>query len=170
MYNLAYNITPDEVFNGHSEVRNRVVAHIFKELGLIEQWGSGINRIITACVEQGLQTPKIAEQNDFFDVEIIRPRPITTDYDRLVDDKPSDTVGLPSENAPAANDYERLTNEKKVILLFLLERNSISRKEATELIGLKNTKTYEILTELVHDNLIQKNGQGRTITRKEGEK
>ena len=72
------------------------------------------------------------------------------------------------------NDYERLTNEKKVILLFLLERNRISRKEATELIGLKNTKTYEILTEMVDENLIEKHGQGRstfyTITRKEGEK
>ena len=181
---LPHSITMEDVFNGRSEVRNRVVAHIFKELGLIEQWGSGINRIITACVEQGLQTPKIAEQNDFFDVEIIRLRPITTDYDQLEDDKPSDTVGLPSENAPAANDYERLrtitndyerlTNEKKVILLFLLERNRISRKEATELIGLKNTKTYEILTEMVDENLIEKHGQGRstfyTITRKEGEK
>ena len=84
---LPHSITMEDVFNGRSEARNRVVAHIFKELGLIEQWGSGINRIITACVEQGLQTPKIAEQNDFFDVEIIRPRPITTDYYRLEDDK-----------------------------------------------------------------------------------
>ncbi len=181
---LPHSITMEDVFNGRSEARNRVVAHIFKELGLIEQWGSGINRIITACVEQGLQTPKIAEQNDFFDVEIIRPRLITDDYGQFADNKPSDTVGLPSENPPAtndyerlrtiANDYERLTNEKKVILIFLLEKNKISRKEATELIGLKNTKTYEILTELVDENLIEKHGQGRstfyTITIKKGEK
>ncbi len=45
----------------------------------IEQWGSGINRIISACEEHGLQTPKIAEQNDFFDIEFYRPRTITDD-------------------------------------------------------------------------------------------
>jgi ATP-dependent DNA helicase RecG len=78
---LPYNITIEDVFNGRSEARNRVVAHVFKELNLIEQWGSGINRIITACEELGLQTPKIAEQNDFFDIEFYRP--ITTDYDQL---------------------------------------------------------------------------------------
>ena len=74
---LPNSITMEDVFNGRSEARNRVIAHVFKELGLIEQWGSGINRIIGACLEQGLQTPNIAEQNDFFDIEFYRPRPIT---------------------------------------------------------------------------------------------
>jgi ATP-dependent DNA helicase RecG len=45
---LPYNITIEDIFNGRSEAKNRVVAHIFKELGLIEQWGSGINRIINS--------------------------------------------------------------------------------------------------------------------------
>ncbi|WP_205461787.1 ATP-binding protein [Mangrovibacterium lignilyticum] len=76
---LPNTITIEDALNGRSEARNRVVAHVFKELGLIEQWGNGINRIVTACVEHGLQTPTIAEKNDFFDVELIRPRTITTD-------------------------------------------------------------------------------------------
>lgn len=76
---LPYNITIEDIFSGRSEARNRVVAHVFKELNLIEQWGSGINRIISACEEHGLQTPKIGEQNDFFDIEFYRPRTITDD-------------------------------------------------------------------------------------------
>ncbi|WP_159519760.1 RNA-binding domain-containing protein [Sunxiuqinia indica] len=100
---LPHNITIEDIFNGRSETRNRVLANTFKELGLIEQWGSGINRIINACKQYGLEVPKIEEQNDFFNVEIMRPkaessntnstqltvtnydrlRPITTDYDRL---------------------------------------------------------------------------------------
>lgn len=32
----------------------------------------GINRIISLCCETGLKTPKIAEVNDFFDVELLR--------------------------------------------------------------------------------------------------
>lgn len=70
---LPFNITIEDIFSGRSEARNRVVAHVFKELGLIEQWGSGISRIINACKDQGLEAPKIEEKNDFFDVEIIRP-------------------------------------------------------------------------------------------------
>lgn len=70
---LPYNITIEDIFSGRSEARNRIVAHVFKELGLIEQWGSGISRIINACKDQGLEAPRIAEKNDFFDAEIIRP-------------------------------------------------------------------------------------------------
>lgn len=60
------------------------------------------------------------------------------------------------------NDCERLSKEKQDILLYLLKKKKISRKEATQLIGLKNTKTYEIFTELLDENLIVKQGQGRS--------
>ena len=65
-------ITSQDIANGRSEARNKVIANIFKELGLIEQWGSGINRIKTICTTEGLQEPKIEEQNDFVDVEFFR--------------------------------------------------------------------------------------------------
>lgn len=69
---------------------------------MLEQWGSGISRIINACKDQGLPSPKIEEKNDFFDVELIRPRTITDDYERLADDKPSENVG-----------YRRIVMNKK---------------------------------------------------------
>lgn len=78
--------TMEDIFNGRSEARNRVVSNIFKELSLIEQWGTGIGRIITSCKEHGLDTPRISEQNDFFDIEIKRSKAITDDYGRLSDD------------------------------------------------------------------------------------
>ncbi|GAF05322.1 RNA-binding domain-containing protein [Saccharicrinis fermentans] len=86
---IPNNISLEDIFNGRSEARNRVVSNIFKELGLIEQWGSGINRIISACEEHELKTPKIAEENDFFDIEFYRPRTIT-------DEKMSGNVRKPS--------------------------------------------------------------------------
>ncbi|WP_217447550.1 ATP-binding protein [Maribellus comscasis] len=90
---LPSNITIEDIFNGRSEARNRVIALIFKELGLIEQWGSGINRIINACKEQGLPTPKIDEKNDFFDVEIIRSIPTDSDRFRLIAEGSSAETG-----------------------------------------------------------------------------
>ena len=36
---LPFNITIEDIFSGRSETRNRVVVHVFKELGLIESGG-----------------------------------------------------------------------------------------------------------------------------------
>jgi predicted HTH transcriptional regulator len=65
---------------------------ILKELGLIEQWGSGIARIKKSCLDIGLDEPKVEEMNDFVYVEFFRPIVSesvgevseTTDYDRIV--------------------------------------------------------------------------------------
>jgi predicted HTH transcriptional regulator len=38
-----------------------VLARVFKELGLIEQWGTGVQRMIAACTGAGLPEPELAE-------------------------------------------------------------------------------------------------------------
>jgi ATP-dependent DNA helicase RecG len=160
---LPSNITIEDIFNGRSEARNRVIAHIFKELGLIEQWGSGINRIINACKEQGLPTPNIEEKNDFFDVELIRPRPITDDYGRLANDKPSETVGLPS-------DYRRITvglpsdcnEQERAILESIIENGSIKSKQVGEILNIQESRTRELLRVMVKKKYIERHGQGRS--------
>lgn len=42
---------------GVSKLRNRVLGRVFHTIGLIEQWGSGIQRVFSACREAGLQAP-----------------------------------------------------------------------------------------------------------------
>jgi len=79
------------IFPNKSEGRNRILAKIFKELRLIEQWEPGLNRIIESCKEQGLNPPKIEEKNDFFDIELYRPK---QELPLISTDNPSDTVGL----------------------------------------------------------------------------
>ncbi len=66
-------INQADIESGRSDARNRVVANVFKELGLIEQWGSGIARIKKSCLDIGLKEPNIVEMNDFVDVEFFRP-------------------------------------------------------------------------------------------------
>ena len=67
-------VTVEDILRGRSEIRNKVIANVFKELGLIEQWGSGINRIMIACKKAGLEQPRIREGGDFVDVEFYRPK------------------------------------------------------------------------------------------------
>jgi ATP-dependent DNA helicase RecG len=43
-----------------------VIGRVFRELKLIEQWGSGLQRILAVCKKEGLKTPLIEEQNNQF--------------------------------------------------------------------------------------------------------
>lgn len=58
---LPFGMTVDDMRSGVSRIRNRVIARVFRELGYIEQWGSGIPRMTAACADAGLPPPKIEE-------------------------------------------------------------------------------------------------------------
>ncbi len=154
-------ITAEDIMSGRSEARNKVVANVFKELGLIEQWGSGISRIKMACKESGLKEPKIEEENDFVDVEFYRPIMDKNEY--LV----SNTVGKPLETDDCGrlrtitDDYAKLSEEERKVLLYLLENTTISRKEVLEVLAIKKTKAHKILASLVEKELIEREGKGR---------
>jgi hypothetical protein len=53
--------TIEEMKQGTSRIRNPVIARVFKELHLIEQWGTGVRRIFAEALELGLPEPKIEE-------------------------------------------------------------------------------------------------------------
>ena len=54
---LPFGLTLDDLPLGVSKLRNRVLARVFHELGLVEQWGSGAQRMIAACNDSGLAAP-----------------------------------------------------------------------------------------------------------------
>ena len=60
---LPYGITVDDLYKpGHpSKPRNKLIAQIFYDMGIIEKYGSGAQRMITACKEAGLPEPKFEE-------------------------------------------------------------------------------------------------------------
>jgi predicted HTH transcriptional regulator len=63
---LPFWQTIEKALAGSSRIRNRVIARVFRELRLIEQWGSGLRRIVEACQEHGLKPPLIEELNNQF--------------------------------------------------------------------------------------------------------
>ena len=71
---LPNGVTIDEVKLARSEIRNKVIARVFKELGYIEQWGSGISRMNELCLEANIEEPRVKESGDFFDIEFMRPK------------------------------------------------------------------------------------------------
>ena len=58
---LPFGLTVEDLHRGISKLRNRVIGRVFHALGLIEQWGSGVQRMTTACREAGLAPPVFEE-------------------------------------------------------------------------------------------------------------
>ena len=58
---LPFGMTFEDFKSGVSKIRNRVIARVFRELNLIEEWGSGYQRITTACQEGGYPQPEWEE-------------------------------------------------------------------------------------------------------------
>jgi predicted HTH transcriptional regulator len=71
---LAFGLTVEDILQGVSKVRNRVIGRVFKELGLIEQWGSGIGRMAAAYREAGLPEPRFEEVGRHFRVTVEKRR------------------------------------------------------------------------------------------------
>ncbi len=71
---LPFGQTIQKALQGFSKLRNRVIGRVFKELKLIEQWGSGLQRILAVSAQEGLKPPLIEEHNNQFRLTLYNER------------------------------------------------------------------------------------------------
>ena len=69
---IPFGMTVDEAMSGRSRPRNPVISRFFREAGLVEGWGSGLGRIVTACREAGLPDPVMSDNGDEVRLTIFR--------------------------------------------------------------------------------------------------
>jgi ATP-dependent DNA helicase RecG len=104
---LPFGLTVEDLRHGISKLRNRVIGRVFHALGLIEQWGSGIQRVTAACRDAGLAEPRLEEVATRFRVTRFTEqvgRPALDDTDQAIVDALSDEGGrLTSEIAPSSD-------------------------------------------------------------------
>ncbi len=84
---LPWGLTFEDLKAGVSKLRNPIIARVFNELGLIEQWGSGIKRMINACLEAGLEAPYFKETGPRIRVIFYKKKvsqPIMDDLDQFI--------------------------------------------------------------------------------------
>ena len=58
---LPFGLTLEDLKAGVSRIRNPVIARVFRELDLMEEWGSGYRRITAACDRRGYPYPEWTE-------------------------------------------------------------------------------------------------------------
>jgi len=67
---LPLGLSLETALSGVSQLRNKVLGRVFRELRLIEQWGSGLARMRDVCLQHGGSAPKFEELDLFFRVTL----------------------------------------------------------------------------------------------------
>ena len=129
---LPFGLTIEDLHHGISKLRNRVIGRVFHSLGLIEQWGSGVQRMTAACTEMGLAPPRLEEIATRFRVTIFTER-----------------VSPPA-----------LDKTDQAIVGALAGRKGLLTSEIAGMIGLTPRATRTRLARLVGSGLIREVGTG----------
>lgn len=74
---LPFGLSLDSALSGFSQLRNKIIGRVFKELGLIEQWGTGLNRMIEICQKRGISKPVFEEIDHYFKVTLFHDSKIS---------------------------------------------------------------------------------------------
>lgn len=93
---LPFGLTIEDILQGVSKLRNRVIGSVFRELKLVEQWGSGIQRMTSACLDAGLPAPAFEELGTHFRA-VISSRKVRAPY---ADDKDRRILDLLRDGQP----------------------------------------------------------------------
>ena len=143
---LYNGLTYEEVMNGHSKIRNKAIANIFSQMGLVEAWGSGVKRILNAAKEYGLPEPKFQEFDNMFRVELFR-----------------NSLPMTSENKHIGETSEKhgiveLNSTQQEIVKLLLENNQLSAAKLAEKIGVASRNIESNIKKLKEFGILVRHG------------
>jgi ATP-dependent DNA helicase RecG len=134
---LPIGITIEDLYKPHKSVlRNRLIAQIFFDVGLIERWGTGIQRIIDSCQKQNLPIPIFEEYQGF----------------RVIFRKPYDKEELRKLGL----------NERQIKAVEYVEKGgSITNREYQKLTLVSRKTATRDLTELLRKGIFKAVGRGK---------
>lgn len=123
---LPFGLSLDSALSGVSQLRNKVLGRVFRELHLTEHWGSGLKRMLETCHHQRIPFPKFQELDHFFRITL---------YPKL------------AKTIPSASWQES-------ILQYLQKHEKINAKTAQEIWKVTRRTTTTRLKEMCQDGLL----------------
>ncbi len=139
---LLPGMTIEELYdpNHSSKPRNKLIAQTFYDVGLIERYGSGIQRIMNACKSSNLPMPVFEEKFGGFLV-IFRKDAYTEEYLK--------ELGL---------------NERQIkAVMYVREKGKITNREYQELNTVSNKTAYLDLSNGVNKDVFISEGTGKQV-------
>ena len=131
----------EDFFSCSSMPRNRELMRVFKDLGLVEQLGSGMSRILQSYNRD------IFEISDHF-IKVIFPFSLSA----------NDNVAIGDNNGDINGDNR---SDRNKVLVLLEEKPGITAKEMSEQTGLSTRKISRIIRELRESEVIIRMGSNR---------
>lgn len=125
---LPFGQTLKKALSGYSRLRNRVIGRVFRELKLIEQWGSGLQRIIETCKKMGLEEPLFEEEHNQFRITLFSSK----------------------KRKILVNTWE------KKLINYLQENESIKSQEAAKLWKISDRATRTRLKKMMENGIIMR--------------
>jgi len=167
---LYGGITLKEVLSGASSIRNKAIATIFAQMHIIDDWGTGIKKIIDGCRDYGIRDPEFIELGTFFRVNIYRdnnPLAVTNQEQGLRDkvDGPNAPNGVPSDTASdTAKDTvkDTVNDTQKKILNLLAETPRMTVKELSAEIGINERNIKKNIKVLKDARLLDRVGSDKS--------
>lgn len=133
-----------------SDARNKVIAPVFKRLGIIDQWGNGLKMV----AEEMKQYPEIElhwqEVGLSFQVQLIKK------------EYKNDIIGGDDGNGGNIGGDGGNHNIKKQITILILQNDRISVQEIADSIGISKRNCERIISELKKNGIISRVGSART--------
>ncbi|OQY58367.1 MAG: hypothetical protein B6245_12225 [Desulfobacteraceae bacterium 4572_88] len=143
---LPRSLEIEDILAGRSEIRNKIIARFFKEIGFIEQWGTGMRKMLTLCNDAGLSPPEFRESGLFFKVTFFKK----TETHQDCDDS--------REKESLPGDYPETTRK---IAAVIRDEPHTTRKEIARQLGISEEGVKYHLKKLRKDGMLQRVGPGR---------
>ncbi len=156
---LLPGVTIERMKEGYSQIRNRALAHAFSYMNLIEEWGTGIPRIMREMEEYGLQEPEFIDMEVAFRVNLYRSG------ERMSEGAGEcrENAGKVPENAGECRESAgKVPEQQEQIYQVILENGYITTVEVAQILGVKQRRARSILKYMAEIGMIRKVGESRS--------
>ena len=144
-------LLPDEITindlmtnNYRSLPRNKQIADIFKEMGEIEKYGSGIRRVMRMCIDYGLPAPEWKQNSGGIVVTVWKSDQVNDQVSGQVSGQVDNNK--PSHNQDDASIHGQVSDQvsDQVIILLKALTGRMTIKEMLEVLGLKHHPSFRL--------------------------
>lgn len=155
---LIGGVTIEDLKSGCSRPRNRGIVSALTYMKIIEQWGSGIPKMISACRKAGLPEPELKEMGGSFRVNMFRPGEISS----LATTQGTTQATQGATQATQATTQAPLSEAERVLLKEISKHPSISQKQIADELGWSVDRAKYYFKKLKRKGLIKRVGSSQT--------
>lgn len=147
---LAPGLKMETIFIGISQTRNPALAAVFYRLGLIESYGTGIEKICQSYCSSGKKPEFTAVYGGF---KVVLPN--------RNEEQRSQLPMVKEEREPFGKKPQVMLSDEEKVFEFIKKEGYVTRKQVEELLHSKTTKAFNILRKLCDEEMILPIGKGR---------